>query len=233
MDYVVASALRRYSNLRRITISYDIACQWFTNLPKRLADLPHMVKPSPSLLLRPAVPKLHEPMHERIGHDVYSFNLMSGVGLTDGECIERIWANHNLLGNATKMQGPGSRQDTLDDHFGFWNWQKYVTMGKWKHDSLVRTTTNNPSQGATLMRRYTSAIADRNLQVEAHRGLTSSLPPDLLQKWEQMCLEWDNDTWPKTAENPYEVEGISEFFIAVLLVLSLTMTKVYQKHRSG
>jgi hypothetical protein len=35
------------------------------------------------------------------------------------------------LGNATKTQGPGSRHDVLDNHFGFWNWLKYNTMGNY------------------------------------------------------------------------------------------------------
>jgi hypothetical protein len=63
------------------------------------------------------------------GHEEFSCNYGPGLGLTDCEGPEQIWAGHNALGNAMKMQGPGSRQDVLDDHFGFWNWQKYITMG--------------------------------------------------------------------------------------------------------
>jgi len=91
---------------------------------------PDEIKPKAGIEIRPAIPKLHEPAHEHVGHEQYSFNYAVGVGKTDGECPERIWAAHNALGNSMKTQGPGSRHDVLDDHFGFWNWEKYISMGE-------------------------------------------------------------------------------------------------------
>ena len=78
-----------------------------------------------------ADPAFHEPGHSQAGHQEYSFKLTFGMGLTDGEGCERIWAANNALGNATKTQGPGSRQDVIDDHLGFWNWLKYSGMGRY------------------------------------------------------------------------------------------------------
>ncbi|KAF8196486.1 hypothetical protein BJ912DRAFT_823307, partial [Pholiota molesta] len=124
---------------------------------------------------RPLIPKFHEPAHVEKNHEQFSFNFATGVGKTDGEVPERVWAAHNGLGGATKTQGPGSRHDVLDDHFGFWNWQKYCSMG------------------ATLMRRYKAAIAERNRQVEAHRGFTQSLPGPMVSKWDEVCVAWDAD----------------------------------------
>lgn len=130
MDYMFGSTLQD-SPLRNVTISYNIACQWFVNLPKRIDNhWPEHLRPNRNLTLRTLIPKLHEPGHKKAGHQEFSFNYAKGVGLTDGECPERIWAGHNALGNATKTQGPGSRHDVLDDHFGFWNWLKYSGMGK-------------------------------------------------------------------------------------------------------
>ena len=106
-------------------------------------------------------------MHLQADHQVFSLNYIPGVGLSDCECPERVWAPHNVLGNSTKSQGPGSRQDTLDDHFNFWNWLKYISMG------------------TTLARRYKAAVADRNIQAEAHRGLSSSLSEKTVGEWEQ------------------------------------------------
>ncbi|KAK0467694.1 uncharacterized protein EV420DRAFT_1616586 [Desarmillaria tabescens] len=76
----------------------------------------------------PLVPKFHEPGHKAEDHEQFSFNLAEGAALSDGECPERIWAPHNILGNSTKTAGPGTRQDLIDDHFGFWNWLKYCCM---------------------------------------------------------------------------------------------------------
>ena len=80
--------------------------------------------------LIPAIPKLHKPMHGHKNHDQYSLNFIPGVGKLDMEMLERVWVGHNALGNSTKTQGPGGRHDILDDHFSFWNWQKYIGMGK-------------------------------------------------------------------------------------------------------
>lgn len=129
MDYVFGSTLP-LSSLLFVVISYDIACQWFTNLFKRMAHWPDAIKSKATGNVAPLIPKLHEPGHKKKNHQQYSFNFAPGVGMTDGECIERIWAGHNALGNSTKTQGPGSRHDVLDDHFGFWNWLKYAGMGR-------------------------------------------------------------------------------------------------------
>ena len=85
----------------------------------------------------------------------------------DGEGCKRIWAENNALGNATKTQGPGSRQDVIDDHLGFWNWLKYCGMGKnFFLNRLIHYLIY--FTGKTLMRKYKTAIRQRNVQVEGH-----------------------------------------------------------------
>lgn len=186
MDFIFASAAQIFQVLL-LLISYDIACQWFANLFARMQDhWPEDIKLDSRMKLVPAIPKLHEPMHQADNHQVYSLNFIKGCGLSDCECPERVWAPHNALSNSTKTQGPGSRQDVLDNHFGFWNWRKYISLG------------------STLLRRYKAAVAHRNLQKEGHRGLTASLEPSMVAKWEKMCRDWEEDDFPKTKENPYQ-----------------------------
>ncbi len=86
----------------------------------------------PGLNLRPLIPKFHEPAHLDKLHEQYSFNLAEGVGLSDGECPERVWGSHNALAGSTRTMGPGTREDVLDDHFSHWNWLKYSSMGKFR-----------------------------------------------------------------------------------------------------
>ncbi|PPQ76700.1 hypothetical protein CVT26_004470 [Gymnopilus dilepis] len=188
MDYIFGSVLQQVA-VALVLISYDIACQWFVNLFKRISqDWPQEIKPPHPIEFTPAIPKLHYSMHETTNHEVYSLNYIPGAGLSDGECPERVWAPHNALGNSTKTQAPGSRQDVLDDHFNFWNWLKYVGMG------------------STLSRRYKAAVAERNLQIEGHKGLTAVLKPAVVQQWETMCVEWEEAGYPKAKKNPYEVK---------------------------
>lgn len=65
--------------------------------------------------------------------------------------------------------------------------------------------------GKTLLRRYKGAVADRNMQREAHRGFTASLPPDLVGGWGAMCARWDADGFPKSVPNPFNTTDASEF----------------------
>jgi hypothetical protein len=55
--------------------------------------------------------------------------LSKNVGRMDGEAPERGWLNINPVALSTKEMGPGSRRDTLDDHFGDWNWKKSIGLG--------------------------------------------------------------------------------------------------------
>lgn len=196
MDYIYGSALK-FLLFPLILISYNIACQWFVNLFKRInQDWPEAIRPNTDVTMIPAIPKMHEPAHGKANHEKFSLNFIPGVGHSDLETPERIWSAHNALGNATKTQGPGSRQDVLDDHFSFWNWSKYVNLG------------------LTLAGRYKAAVADRNNHVEGHRGLAESVDDNAtVAKWEKMCSTWENAPFPKNGvKNPYVLEGIGVFF---------------------
>lgn len=128
MDYVFASAVKSMEVLL-VAISYDIVCQWFVNIFQRIPTWLRELQLRAGLSLRPLIPKFHEPAHLEKFHEQYSFNLVEGVGLSDGECPERLWGSHNPLAGSTRTMGPGTRDDVLDDNFGHWNWLKYSTMG--------------------------------------------------------------------------------------------------------
>ncbi|KAG2148677.1 uncharacterized protein EDB93DRAFT_1250112 [Suillus bovinus] len=57
-------------------------------------------------------------------------NFSRHVGHTDGEALERGWANINPIASSTKEMGPGSWCDTLDDHFGDWNWKHFAQLAR-------------------------------------------------------------------------------------------------------
>lgn len=83
------------------------------------------------LHLCPLIPKFHYPAHKEEGHEQYSFNFADRVGLLDGKAIKCVWSAHNTLAGSTKVAGPGTRQDILDNNFGYWNFLKYVSIGVW------------------------------------------------------------------------------------------------------
>jgi hypothetical protein len=82
------------------------------------------------LLITYVVPKFYLAVHRLFCQASFSLNFTPYVGRTDGEAPERGWAAMNAVANSTKEMGPGSRRDTLDDHFGDYNWRKVSSMCK-------------------------------------------------------------------------------------------------------
>jgi hypothetical protein len=130
MDYLFYMSLR-YSELLTFVVAYDIVCQWFANIRRRMSTLDHSFHFLDGRVhVIYLVPKFHLPARVATCRTCFSFNLTKGVGHTDGEAPEQGWAEVNPLAPSTKEMGPGSRRDTLDAHFGDYNWRKVVGMGE-------------------------------------------------------------------------------------------------------
>lgn len=133
MDYFFLSSLLPRRPVQRIVVSYDIACQWSRNLFRRIDIYPLNLHPPAGdddiLEFVFLIPKFHLPAHQDSCRTGFSFNYTKWVAQTDGEAPERGWASINAVAMSTKEMGPGSRRDTLDDHFGDYNWRKIIIMG--------------------------------------------------------------------------------------------------------
>lgn len=75
------------------------------------------------------IPKLHIHSHTLVCQLLYTLTYLLGAGQTDGEGIERPWAMIGGVATSTREMGPGSRHDVLDDHWGYWNWSKLISLG--------------------------------------------------------------------------------------------------------
>ena len=128
MDYVYLSSIVGVAVLL-IIASYDIACQFFINFLTRILGLPDRLRLRvPTFKAR--VPKAHIVAHGVACQSKYAFNWTQGVGRTDGEGIERLWAWLNKAAPSTKEMTPAGRWETLDDFCGYTNWRKTLGIGK-------------------------------------------------------------------------------------------------------
>ncbi|KAF7303364.1 CxC2 domain-containing protein [Mycena indigotica] len=182
-------ALRRstYANLVDIIVSYDIVCQWSKNIWFRLAKYKSELQDAARGSRRRYVfliPKFHLPAHiERCNID-YSFDLTPNVGRTDGEAPERGWANVNPLAASTKEMGPGSRRDTIDDHFNDWNHKKILGMGK------------------SLLEKMKDAVTEMvETRIELAE-LEAVLPVEVIETWEEVMKKWEEDS---SQPNPFSI----------------------------
>jgi hypothetical protein len=139
MDYLVASFLRHINPCLLKYFLYDICCQWSKYLVDRLKKLPPRVRLTLVLaLVRFLIPKLHIYGHKLFCQLNFSLNYTSGWACTDGEGIKQPWASIGPVATSTSKMGPGARHDTLDDHWGHWNWQKLVGLGELLKKCLVK-----------------------------------------------------------------------------------------------
>ncbi|KAJ7707270.1 hypothetical protein B0H14DRAFT_2646846 [Mycena olivaceomarginata] len=139
MDYVVASAWRHLRTLLFFLLSYDIMCQWYKNLKERLLKLPHALRIQLArYIVKFVIPKLHILGHLKLCQELFSLLYTLGAAQADMEGIERIWSSSGLMGASTREMGPGSRQDTLDDFWHYWNWNKVVGMGHTLRTRLLK-----------------------------------------------------------------------------------------------
>ncbi|KAG1818253.1 hypothetical protein EV424DRAFT_1324062 [Suillus variegatus] len=183
MDYLVFSALLAFT-VTMINVSYDIACQWHKKLWTRMEGMPSRLHiPRDSMTIRFFVPKFHLKAHIDACQRNFSFNWSKHVGRTDGEAPERGWSNINRVATSTKEMGPGSRRDTLDDHFGDWNWKKVTSLGR------------------TLLRKIRNAIKWKKEHEEGLAELERTIQPTLVLQWRKEVEAWEEDN---SQPNPFE-----------------------------
>ncbi|KAG2093727.1 uncharacterized protein F5147DRAFT_747879 [Suillus discolor] len=170
MDYLVFSALLAFT-VTMINISYDIACQWHKKLWARMEGMPSRFHiPRDSMTIRFFVLKFHLKAHIDECQRNFSFNWSKHVGRTDGEAPE-----HEM--------GPGSRRDTLDDHFGDWNWKKITALG------------------CTLLHKIRNTIKWKKEHEEGLAELERTIQPTLVLQWRKEVEAWEEDN---SQPNPFE-----------------------------
>ncbi len=201
MDYFVLSTLMD-DTPPDLVISYDIACQWHKKNFAWISEYPELLRPKQlerNILY--LVPKFHLPAHILKCHNDFSFNFSAKVGRTDGEAPEHGWAATNALAVSTKEMGPGACWDTLDDHFGDYNWRKIITLGMQFFQQM--DSANRQSLAETLCARLKEAVKACLEHVEEFIGYENALQAEhseSVHSWRQIVLLWESD---RTQPNPF------------------------------
>lgn len=129
MDYAFLCTMIG-TTLLMLVLSYDIACQWSRNLAARIPKFPlSMQLDLSNMSVTTVIPKFHIYAHGKSCQSRWSLNYLRWMARTDGEGVEREWSHINPVALSTRLMGPGGRHNTLDDHWGAWNWRKVVGLG--------------------------------------------------------------------------------------------------------
>ncbi|KAJ7018305.1 hypothetical protein C8F04DRAFT_1277832 [Mycena alexandri] len=175
MDWIF-SAIMRWKNPRQPkVISYDIICQWFVKLFERLVKMPPIVRFFiVTKLFRFVIPKMHIHSHTLACQLLFSLNFLVGAGQTDGEGIERPWANLGGVATSTREMGPGSPRDTIDSHLSFWNWNKLTGIA----DLLRRRLDKARVEEAEQAEAFAAFSAEQGERVEGWRAMVHAFEAD-------------------------------------------------------
>lgn len=203
MDYIFFSSLAPLL-LLSVVVSYDIACQWKVNLLKRMSSLPTQLQlplTVATTCFMFGIPKFHAPAHASACATPHSLNLMPGVGRTDGEGVERAWADLNRVANSTKEMGPGSRHDTIDCQIGYHNWEKFVGIGTCSpRTRMTHTKLTLWAKGNMLRKRLLTATHESRRHEAALEEFNRAVDAEHREAWMSMDQAWKCD---KTKANPY------------------------------
>lgn len=198
-----------------LAFTYDIACQYKINFKKRIQTVQDYISsqldalpPALRQLRHPALtlpeidkivwalPVWHGNVHECEAEN--SVKYQYGLGKTDGEGIERIWAMMNPMSYTLKEEGPGLRHDDIEDLVNRINYRKNIQQGMLVFFLFEQLLIY--SLGHTLLRRLRIAIEERNKQIVAFFLVDSTLEKDLRDDWMAMKVAWEND---RSKPNPY------------------------------
>ncbi|KAJ7169138.1 hypothetical protein C8R43DRAFT_1121027 [Mycena crocata] len=192
MDYILMSALTGF-NLMELGISYDIACQWKKNFDVRMQRLPETMRLDfKDVLLDSGLPVWHALAHEDLCAALNNLTYILGVGRTDGEGVERLWAFLNSCAYQSKEMGLGNRADTIEDKLDSHNFLKNIGLAD------------------ALRRKLIVALAERARQVAAFKEINKSISSEVRADWQRLIDDFNAD---RTAPNPYIVaknDGPSE-----------------------
>ena len=136
-DLAHLSALRPYTALPLWVSGYDVNCQYRIHFSTRIETMLQRFGtlsclPSYGTVLPPtlvAIGKFHLPAHKTSCRFKFAYNFLQGVGLTDGEAAERIWAVSNAWAIRAREMTWGHRHDLLNDVWNDMNVRRVHSMG--------------------------------------------------------------------------------------------------------
>ncbi|KAK0246137.1 hypothetical protein EDD85DRAFT_783838 [Armillaria nabsnona] len=197
MDFIFWSALQDVK-VKQVMLSYDIGCQYKINLHEKHKKLPKDLQlwtdvddafPSSSAsdaCLSPHIfvvlPIWHGDVHELVCKTKNLLKYQDGLGISDGEAPEQLWADMNLVSMQMKEMQPKVCHDALEDKADSHNYQKNVGVGKLL-DWWLKL-----------------ALEEREVQDKAFEDINATLKDELQAEWMEMLDAWRKD---HSQTNPY------------------------------
>jgi hypothetical protein len=134
---------------------------------------------------------------------------MWGAGMTHGEGVEQNWAFSNGAAASTRLMGPGSRQATLEDVFGFHNYDRTLAMRRFSVFHCIFRILTRIRVDQVLPKRLAVSIKEglKHWAVfEAFNAGLEALRPEEVAGWRELVIRWEAKQHTDNKESPFEVE---------------------------
>lgn len=152
------------------------------------------------------------------------------VGCTNGEGIEWIWLEVNVMANSTKEMGPGNWFDWLDEQFACHNWKKICRIDR----VLLLVLLNNSlmfKTGVLFTRKHVKARGKAARHMSTWLALSEVLPDkEFKSQWTAKIEAWKcNQELP----SPYMIEIKCKHWCLLYLCWLMGMDLVLSKSIGG
>lgn len=129
MDYSFCQAIKNVDKDQGLVAIYDIGCQWYKNLARRIKASNFLYMPAFHDFLV-AIGKFHLGGHIEECFPLFSLNFLRGAAQVDGEILETLWWPIDKIAGITRAMSKAHRREILDDNMYDSNWKKWVGIGE-------------------------------------------------------------------------------------------------------
>ncbi|KAF7301155.1 CxC2 domain-containing protein [Mycena indigotica] len=214
VDWIVACTLWM-EKLLSYGFAYDIICQWMVNFFQRIekirkgnADTSNLATEFENVDIQFGLPVWHAGAHELQCRAQLALAYLLGIGKTDGEAMERVWASLNPASWATKEMGEGARLDVLEDRIDQLNFEKNIHLGKCPIYEISNFALTMFAQERHLLGRLIVAISERRVQGIEFAEFDKSISSKKRKEWKSRMDAWYKD--PTSNASPFVIVGGQE-----------------------
>lgn len=129
IDYSLSEALKTTNvvGIFSLLLIYDVMCQYYVKLHKRVADTSRLSIPDTLHIIK-AIGQFHVHAHQETCLYRFSTMYIPGIGIVDGEILETLWSSLNDISQSTRTATLAHRTEVLDEHMAYSNWKKIINI---------------------------------------------------------------------------------------------------------
>ncbi len=145
MDYSITNAVKwNTEGIVCILIIYDIMCQYWVNIQRRLEankewiDFPQSIEE-----FKRGIGLFHVHGHVQECFCRFAPLYIEGAGTIDGERMESLWKPIREMIGSTRSMSAAHRKEALNDHMNDNNWKKLTRIGMTIYSFIARALSNH------------------------------------------------------------------------------------------